>query len=179
MSVHDANVKGVKLINNDKYRLDGKINGISLSISFPNSKMFYKYRISGNRDWVVIIYDKQILRQKDCAFFKLNAADHRMRDIPINELKTISAFNAMFLRTSEDEKLPEKFTTDEQAEVMVFERIENSYIKKIVFNNRGKMKEFINKYGNRIQFEIELNEGNTGYFSSRKYIINEGRQSWH
>lgn len=141
--------------------------------------MFYKYRMSGNKDWVVILLDKKILKEKDCAFFKLNAADHRMRSIPIEDLKTISAFQSMFLRDPEGEELPEKFTTDEQAEVMVFERIENSYIKKIVFNNRLKMKEFINKYGNAIQFEIELNEGNTGYFSSRKYIINKERQSWH
>ena len=135
--------------------------------------------MSGNKDWVVILLDKKILKEKDCAFFKLNAADHRMRSIPIEDLKTISAFQSMFLRDPEGEELPEKFTTDEQAEVMVFERIENSYIKKIVFNNRLKMKEFINKYGNAIQFEIELNEGNTGYFSSRKYIINKERQSWH
>jgi len=29
---------------NDELRLDGRLDGISLSIAFPNSRMFYKYR---------------------------------------------------------------------------------------------------------------------------------------
>lgn len=180
ISVDDAEDMNIFFIKNDCIRLDGKLDGISLSVTFPNSKMFYKYRTLSKSHWAVILLDTSIINLKKCAFYKMNAADHRMREIPLEELQGIEAFKSMFDRFSKDSCLPEKYTTNEQAEIMVFEKIEKKFIKKIIFNNRNKMNEFLSKYKDVIDFDVELDGANGyGYFSSRDYVINKERNVWH
>lgn len=57
-------------IFNDRHRIDGKPNANCLSISFPNSSMFYGLRCSNDTaQWAVIVLSARILIDKKCAFY--------------------------------------------------------------------------------------------------------------
>ena len=88
--------------------------------------------------------DPCVLWDKDCAFFRHNAADARMRCTPLNELKTYDAFEAMFkkedMEGSSSEGISFSFDpVDVQAEVMVFETIEPELMKKAYFVDSDAM----------------------------------------
>lgn len=76
-------------IINDELRLDGHLDGISLSVAFPNSQMFYKCRMENPEvNWSVLILFPSILWEKDCAFCRHNAADGRISCQPLESLKS-------------------------------------------------------------------------------------------
>ena len=52
---------GIKYIPTDADRFDGYTDFISLSISFPNYKMFYKKRQTMEEDFVVLLIDSSVL----------------------------------------------------------------------------------------------------------------------
>ncbi len=135
----------------DDLRLDGYTDGICLSISFPNYKMFYPSRIKDQSvKWAVIHLDASILWEKDCAFFPYNAASGDFYGISINSKKTKSAFLSLFAEQEriftqgEDEKeinirehanLHSFYPTNPQAEVICFDNIAPQYINEILFND--------------------------------------------
>ena len=81
---------------NDNLRLDNLPNTISLSVTFPNYKMFFKYR--GSNKWVVILLNAyKILEKFECIFNYTNAANHEIRDTDIEQRKGIAAFQYMLL----------------------------------------------------------------------------------
>ncbi|HBO4309895.1 TPA: DUF4433 domain-containing protein [Pseudomonas aeruginosa] len=125
---------GVEPEINDNLRLDGHLDGISLSIAFPNCRMFYRLRQENPTvDWVVLSIDPSVLWMKDCAFCRHNAADNRISQQPLEQLKSVDAFRAMYeeiegLEPREDQRLYAYDPTDVQAEVLVFDVIEPHYI---------------------------------------------------
>ena len=82
---------------NDKKRLDGRIDSVSLSIAFPNYRMFYKYRIHHwQHGGAVLEIHPSVLWEYECAFCRHNAADSRILRTNIDSLKTIEAFKGMY-----------------------------------------------------------------------------------
>lgn len=77
-----ANDLGLNPQINDQLRLDGRLNGTSLSISFPNGQMFYRLR-KDNPDvsWVVLAISTSVLWSKDVLFCRHNAADNRVSKV--------------------------------------------------------------------------------------------------
>ena len=70
---------------NDELRLENLYNAISVSITFPNYKMFYKLRCaSPDKDWVVIRLDPQVLCDFNCAYCWTNAGDALSYNVPDN-----------------------------------------------------------------------------------------------
>jgi TPR repeat protein len=70
---NSLNTLGRDFYVNDSLRLDGHQNSISLSVSFPNYKMFYKYRMQPNaKDWVVIAIKPEVLWEYKVAFCQHN-----------------------------------------------------------------------------------------------------------
>jgi hypothetical protein len=127
---------------NDTYRLDGHTDSISLSISFPNDKMFYKYRMNTDKTFCVLGLNASILWELDSAFCHRNAACAEISHIPIKYLKTADALNRMFqevpeLRSREEQKLKSEDPTDVQAEVLVFNTIHPRYISHVIFTNEA------------------------------------------
>ena len=127
--------------SNDSLRLDKQREANCLSISFPNYRMFYKYRMENNNqaDWVVLSLNASLLWELDCAFCKENAASSSVTIIPLNERKQVGSFQGMFEDTSqirrEDLGIPAHYPTNPQAEVLVFEQISSDYIKAVDFKN--------------------------------------------
>jgi hypothetical protein len=136
MSVKFCEQKGLAPIRNDLNRYDGQLDGTSLSIAFPNYKMFWKYRHSlPDTEWAVLLISVQVLWQKDCAFYPHNAADARMIKRKPAEMKSAKALRDMLL-PDEGERadwLRPYDPTDPQAEVLVYDVIEPHMIDAIAF----------------------------------------------
>ncbi len=132
---------------NNGYRRDKHPNATCCTIEFPNYKMFYRVRQNhGTAEWVVIELHADILLQKKCAFYPTNAASnmiiHRYpKDFNGTEafidFQGVVAFKNMFEEwggekwTREQMRQPNNHTTNPQAEVLVFDQIEQKYISAI------------------------------------------------
>lgn len=126
-SVEQLDLLSIDYLNSDLYRLDGKLNGISTSISFPNYKMFYKKRMeSPNTKWAVItIKPKIIIDKLDSEFYASNAANgmYSLIDAPTSNDDLLG----MFCEENRDPLIPNSYTTDPQAEVLINNSIANNY----------------------------------------------------
>lgn len=136
---------------NDQLRLD-KTNGICLSVSFPNYRMFYRYRKKfPDVSWIVLGIDPRLLWEKECFFSHTNAASIASRSIPWPQRSGISGFNKMFSDISAQRSeltIPDCYTTDPQAEIMVFENIEKKYIMGYAVESSNNLKLFSIKFPN-------------------------------
>lgn len=168
---------------NDELRLDGHEDSVSLSIAFPNYKMFYRYRMNSNADgWVVLVIHPSVLWEYECAFCKYNAADSRISCVQKDELKSLSAFKSMYAEFEGDDFLSEVLgdeykpakridkklksfdPTDSQAEILVFDIIPAEKIIGVVLENNKLLNDFKGKYPDiRAEF-------NKNFFSSRNYV---------
>lgn len=133
------NEKNKEYIFNDEKRWDGIEDSVSLSISHPNYKMFYKYRTQTNsNDWVVLKISKDLLTGSkersindfDKAIFcKTNAASFKEKGRSIQERKTYKALLEMF--ESPTGKDLQKYTFDNQAEILYQGSIPIEFIEEI------------------------------------------------
>jgi len=156
--------------SNDEYRWDGHSDASCLSISFPNSRMFYKCRQADvNADWVVLGVHPSILWLKDCAFCKQNVAKREISSQPLDLLKQPQSLLSMFQEVegfvSRNEMRLKPFqTTDVQAEVLVFDVIEPQYIIGAVFN-KSEVKSAYERF--LVGKQSLLHGINSGYFNRR------------
>lgn len=158
-SIALLNYEGTEYYYNDDVRLDKRLDYISLSISFPNYRMFWKCRqAEPNEQFVVLELSPDVILSKDCLFFYTNAACSEFRYQNEHLFQTIDAWNSLFSSQDRNRFLPINYTTDAQAELMIKNIIEPQYIKKIHFS--GKKNFFI---PNHIDYEQYSN-----MFSYRK-----------
>ena len=156
---HDLDNNDISYFYNDQDRFDNEKIASCLSISFPNSKTFYKFRKSSGEDWVVLSFRKEILWELECAFCSTNAASKEVTKIPIAERKMFQAFENMFLN-SEYRSYP----ADVQAEILVFGTIHPKYIKSISFETVSSRNSWIS---NNPTFVV-----NKGLFYDRELHLN-------
>lgn len=160
--------RGISYTYNDKERLDGCSNAISISITSPNYQMFYKLRKESSAVWAVLILDAEKVLGLDCAFCKINAADKLMRSKKyISRKKDYLSFVGMFYDKELRKKLglSECQPTDPQAEILVFDKIPISAIKGIVFDNKRLRQQYADILQSR---GIECSLDNNYYFAPRK-----------
>lgn len=162
---------------NDEDRIDGHLDGICLSISFPNAKMFWKYRSLKPGDWVILEINPSILWTKNCAFYPTNAASNNVRFNELELIKGDAAFSALFsdevFGIQRDVNLPAEYTTDVQAEVMVFEKIEPLYIVNTFHSNKQSAEHFKGLHPQTNQRYYANLNGRTLY-SQRHYYLGLG-----
>lgn len=171
-AVSEHGTLGTRPVINDELRLDGHLDGTSLSIGFPNYQMFYKYRQIPNTEWVVLGIDPRVMWTKDCGFCQRNAATNGMAQQSLDNLRRLTAFQGMFdeiegLDTRQEQKLKTSDPTDPQAEVLVFDKIEPDLIFGVAFNNRLARDNHVAICGGR-QLMVENTTG--GLFASRSYV---------
>ncbi len=130
--------RGFPFDYSDEQRIDGFLNCISTSISFPNYKMFCKKRNEySDKTWAVVKIKKEVLWEHDCLFFQENAASSGSMAVPAADLYTIDAFDKMFYEVESRSLVQDSFTTNPQAEVMVNGSIPSRYIKGIAFESKA------------------------------------------
>ncbi|WP_065202804.1 DarT ssDNA thymidine ADP-ribosyltransferase family protein [Chromobacterium subtsugae] len=170
LSINQAELLEINPAINDELRLDGHLDATSVSISFPNSSMFFKYR-QNNPDvgWVVLGIKRSVLWTKDCAFCKHNAATAQIAQQDINHLKTPEAFGGMFDKIGEerDQRLKPYDPTDVQAEVLVFETIEPELIFGVGFDNHNIKSQYQHLLEGK---EVIVCNPGKSFFASRSYV---------
>jgi len=167
-----ARASGITPHTNDPLRLDGYPGAVSVSIAFPNYKMFYKYRmLNPSESWVVVLLAPSILWQKKCGFCQYNAADRRILGRPLTTLTHIDAFHSMFTPAEDgpsrqEQQLNDYDPTDPQGEVLVFDGIEPTFIEGIAFENSEIQATFAEAIGT---LKWKVYPPGSGPFGSRHY----------
>ena len=131
---------------NDDTRRDNVTNSLSLSITFPNYKMFYKYRKNSEDNLAIILLDaEKVLANLPCVFNYTNASSNEIKDVPKEKRMTLDAFEKMFYEPDGSSRklrnLKANETTDPQAEILCLEDIPLKYFVGIVFKNSAQAKE--------------------------------------
>lgn len=177
-SISALNAQGLRYRANDDLRLDGHLQGSSLSIAHPNDKLFANCRWKNPRqDWAVLILDRSILWTKNVAFCQYNAADHRIFRQSKTDLMSRSAFDAMFsesddLPVRESDQLKPFDPTDVQAEILAFETLPPELITGVSFNNPLALEIYKGLLGDR---RVSLSNDGKGFFGARSYAR---KSSW-
>lgn len=164
----------------DDSRAEGMKKGICLSVSFPNDKMFYKKRKErvDIKEWVVVILDaREVILSLDCAFFPTNAAFSGYRNKPLSDFMTSNAFYSLFENRVEtrngtverDRELNDKYPTDVQAEVIVFDHIPPDSIIGCQLQSDKHLEYFKENFP---QFKFKATSGINQSFTSRDRFLN-------
>lgn len=136
---------------NDPKRLDGRLDTSCISISFPNYKMFYRYRMNTDERYCVIELAPSILYEKDCIFCIENAASNNETRRSEYDKKGLRGLKQLFYNEyiRDELRLPDCFPTNPQAEVLVHGTIDLSYIVGINFDNNitdNEIDSYIDRY---------------------------------
>ena len=123
----------------------------SLSIGFPNYKMFYGIqRDHQNETWVILCIHPQVLWDLDCAFCAANAASNDVKAIPLDHRRTLSAMRAMYAdwpgKARSELNIPNNYPTNPQAEVLALQGVPRKYIMGILTFNGTVQHELMEKY---------------------------------
>ena len=126
---------------NDESRLDGSKDSVSLSIAFPNFKLFFRWSHADRHNWAVISITPKVLWEKKCLFCKANAASNDVRWIKGDERRKIEALYGLYEDYDGRDRqikrhvlsLTNDMPTNPQAEVLVLEKIDPEYMLKIHF----------------------------------------------
>lgn len=176
LSVYDLNHGNFEYCSSDKERMDNHLEEISVSVSYPNSQMLYSKIRNLGGDWAVMELDPYFVLKRKCDFFKTNAASNFVKEIRQQRENNLSTyFEEMFAEKIDGERtqkdLPENFTTDEQAEIMVYRHISVYAIKAVHFQNENSIDQFSDKLKN-----LGIKYDNSDYFfHARKYVLNNRR----
>jgi len=135
---HTLSTRRLPFTHNDDIRLDGALDASCLTLSWPNHKMFYRYRTANPTvSWVVLSFKADVLWELDCAFCLENAASNRARAIPLRDRKSANALETIFLNHEfypprDKLRIPDNFPTNPQAEILIFGSIPKSLIQVVL-----------------------------------------------
>jgi hypothetical protein len=133
--------KGVRFNPSDEGRFDRRLDWVSISISFPNYKMFYSKRQNLQGEWMVLWIKPEVLWELDCTFYYTNAARLNTSRYQMEDWRSCEAFEKMFGFKMHRGDIPDCYTTDPQAEVMVRDHIPLEFIQKVIVLNKCEAEE--------------------------------------
>lgn len=172
LPINVANQRGLNPTVNDLMRLDGRLNGTSLSISFPNGSMFYGLRMNNpGVSWAIIAVSTSVLWSKDVLFCRHNAADARISKALPDALRKATTFASLFdeiegFDSRSDQGLKDFDPTDVQAEALVMDTIEPEFLLGAVFNSKDTRDQFAPDLGKR---KLIVHNDKKGFFANRTY----------
>ena len=147
--------RGIKYSANDNLRLDNRPYLISCSIEHPNNSLLWKYKYESGKDFCLLELDIQLLieigKEMDsptrCSI--ANAAKRKG-----SSLLRISDIEYLF-GGIRNPLLPSNYTTNEQAEVLIYKSISVQYIKRIIFHNELDYSKYICLIPNQITSVVD------------------------
>ena len=126
----------------DGQRLDAVQGSVSISLTFPNYKMFYKCRQHIDGDWAVLLLDPFYVLSLDCAYCYTNAASSAVSKTSLEERSSLASFLGLFYEPEESSRqqrnLADNETTDPQAELLVCEAIPLQAVQCVIFQDEEK-----------------------------------------
>lgn len=150
----------------DGVRYDGHRDSICVSISFPNYKMFYRKQCDDPlAGWAILTISPDVLWENDCSFVPGNAAsnEHKSRNRRDGVGDLVAMFseisiNAAGVSVRRDQlNIPLRYSTDPQAEVLIFGGIDRKKIIGIYVKDERsliKVESEIKKAGSGIQASV-------------------------
>jgi hypothetical protein len=152
-----------RFLVNDDIRTDGHKDAVCLSISFPNYKMFYKYRLADQgATWVVVLIRADVLWELDCAFCWANAACAAISRVPLAVLNDLSSLEKMFADQCEVSgisrpacAIPDCYPTNPQAEVLTISKVPLSYVTAACFKDHASRSKFQTPHSLRLVIDVK------------------------
>ncbi len=177
-------------ISNDN-RIDRMKNCSCFSIHFPNSYLLNRFRRNQNttnQNWVILIVDANvILSSKHNTYFcRTNAATCELGEYIFEERHSHKYYKSHFEELFKDTinieskgrtitrglNMPDNYTTDVQAEVLIENIIRPQYIKKVVFFDEFTKNNWLTLHRSKVLFSSgarPIYEVSQYYFGERKY----------
>lgn len=121
---------GIVAEYSDEIRLDNRLNATSLSLSFPNYRMLYQKLRQNNSDYAILVFDSTLLYEENekTFFYYSNAASNNGRMLSGCDIKS---FNRLFDTRLRRNTVPQNYTTDSQAEILIEGIVDIKYVKEI------------------------------------------------
>ncbi|HNY94052.1 MAG TPA: hypothetical protein PKX80_05375 [Flexilinea sp.] len=125
-------------------------NAISFNISFPNYRLFYNLQEQRGYDWVVLLFDINILLSQPFYYFIYPAANLIHTPIFATEispkLQTFEAFEELFQDTENVRRaflqIPDCYPTHPQSEVLTFQPVSVNALLEVHFYNDYKFNQW-------------------------------------
>ena len=141
---------GINPAVNDQCRYDGT-GAISATISFPNYKMFYRLRCDNpDVEWVVLKLKRSLLWRTRCVFSDTNAGDGSAYSVPFARRQGVAALHSMFGDYGEIERttlnIPDHYTTNPQAEVLLLDGATIDDITGVYFQKLATCQQYKTQY---------------------------------
>ena len=147
----DLDQESVQYVATDPSRFDRHKDAINLSVSFPNSSMFFTKRRNMGGDWVVLMIRPEVMVAEPCYFYPGNAASSCFS--PCEDRSRAEDFKKMFSTKVLNNQgeivkrkylgLPNCFPTNLQAEVLVFSKVKVSMLMAVNFFDQKSFSNFL------------------------------------
>ena len=177
LPVIELEKENINYAKNDAYRYDKRLHAISISISFPNSRMFYRYRMQDPSErWAILEISPSALYELDCLFCQYNAADKKIANCADNELKGVQALKSMFEKQEGFDRqlyLNTFDPTNEQAEVLVLQKIDLKYITGVILEDQESYEQ--QKAALGASLPLRFSTADAIFFNTRQYA----RRGYH
>jgi hypothetical protein len=167
----DSVPDGLNVQVSDVLRLDGRLDCLSISISFPNHSMFYMKRRTEGGAWCVVQVEPSVLWRKSCMFFHRNAASVP-GDIDRSKYRGFAAFKGIF-GTEHDRPadLPLAYPLNVQAEVQVEGSVPLTLIRSVHFEDHLTLGRARATASNSVELTVT-----PSLFREREYALRIGRR---
>lgn len=164
---------------NDTKRMENHKECTSLSIEFPNYKMLYMLKENNEgTKWVILGLKPELLvSENHKKYFCYTNAASLLPKVELDiSLRWSTKFEKMFedplvyedgVEKERSNLIPDNFTTDPQAEILVDGLINNGFIKNVYFNSQNDLNYYIENHNNVKAREINF-QINPYLFSSRQ-----------
>ena len=151
-------------------------NAISFNISFPNYRLFYNLQEQRGYDWVVLVFDINLLLQQPFYYFIYPAAN--LINTPIFEseispkLQSFEAFETLFADSENVRRaflqIPDSYPTHPQSEVLTFQPVSLNSLLEVHFYNEYKFNQwFLQNTPLVMTLDKDLWRESLEYFSPR------------
>jgi len=149
---------------------------VSFNISFPNYRLFYKLQERMGFDWVVLLFDVNLLINQPFYFFPYPAANLIYSERFSTEispfLQKIQSFEKLFSDSENIKRsileIPNHYTTNPQSEILTFSKIPMQSLREVHFFNDYKFNQWFLQNAD-FALSMDKNIWHTGltYFSPR------------
>jgi hypothetical protein len=123
---------------------------VSFNISFPNYRLFYKLQERMGFEWVVLLFDINLLMSQSFYFFPYPASNLILSERFPTEispfLQKVQSFEKLFSDTENVRRsileIPSYYPTNPQSEVLTFSNISMQFLREIHFFNDYKFNQW-------------------------------------
>lgn len=149
---------------------------VSLNISFPNYRLFYKLQERSGYDWIVLLFDINLLLDQPFYYFPYPAASlihtpHFQKAIS-PYLQHLQSFEKLFTDTENVQRsmleIPDSYPTNPQSEVLTFSPVSMQALREVHFFNDYKFNQwFLQNTDLVLSIDKKLWHTGLTYFSPR------------